>query len=206
MIAERSHPVLAASVVAALLASAGCGGQPLDAPADAVAPPAAQAVAVPARPAVDREAFEKLVQQVAALRDDVAQLRGSSARAPEAASAPSRHDPAARAQARRDERAREAAVEAAFRGEPIDAAWSAQAAARTREALAGVDTADVPPVRGVECRSATCRVEFGPGDDMAMRRALRPLLGALATVLPRATAGRVEQADGRAATVLYLSR
>jgi len=209
---------LVPSAFAALFASTGCGGQPVDAAAPeagpaAIAPASARSIAEAATPttASDAGPVARLAEQVAQLRREVADLRRRlppdvPVAAASAADKPGdpRRDPQARERLRQDERARVAAAEAAFLGESVDPAWSADVTARLRDALAGREPADAASVSRLECRSRTCRVEFG-ADASAAERDLPRTLARLAGTLSRATAGRLELGGGREATVLYLS-
>jgi hypothetical protein len=91
-----------------------------------------------------------------------------------------------------------AMAEEAFRGEAVDPDWSKAMADAVRAAVAQLDRSHAPP-RSVECRSRSCRVELS-GDEFP------PVLDRFAQTLPRSTAGQVEDADGRKATVVFLSR
>jgi hypothetical protein len=145
----------------------------------------------------EREEVARLEKKVARLEQDVAVLRAEVASG--GASQP------AGATAALLDRTQLAATEAAFRGEAMDPAWSA---AMTENVRAGLERGaiDHDAARSVECRSRSCRVELASRASGAAPQEIAPLLAHLVPALPRAQAGEVENADGRQATVLYLSR
>jgi hypothetical protein len=222
---SKTFHAATALCVGTLLLLAGCGGQPDEASAPAreqaraagtqagrapVAADTATAHAEPAVPVPEGEA-PSLSQQVAVLRRDVAEIRQQLARtpgaAPSAAPAPDpRTDPVARLDAERAEQQRIAATESAFRGEKEDPRWSRDTTASVRAALGATDESFRNQVRGVECRSQSCRVVVGGEAGAATQATLSSVMMQLAATLPKVTAGQIDQGDGRAATVLYLSR
>jgi hypothetical protein len=211
--AFHRHRFMTALVAAGLasLAASACDGRPPDAQQASPAAPGAIALHDDARDAGAE--VRQLAREVARLRHEVADLRGELAQARAGADverpAPARdprHDPQARADAERADAERTAAIESAFRGEPVDAAWRSSTEPRVRAALATGDAPLGEGLLGLECRSQTCRVEIASDDPAATARALPRMLMRLASTLPRATGGRVERQDGRPATVLYLSR
>jgi hypothetical protein len=143
------------------------------------------------------EEVATLEKKVARLENDVAALRAevaSGAGASQAAGAtPNLLD-----------RTQLAAMEAAFRGEAIDARWSAAMTDNVRASLAqGV--IDHGAARSVECRSHSCRVELAQHDGSPAAPEIAALVGRLAPTLPHAQAGQFESPEGRL-TVLYFSR
>jgi hypothetical protein len=163
------------------------------------APPFDTPATGPASAAGTVDEVVQLEQQVAQLRSDVAALRAevaSGTTAPPGA----RRAPPALADAQQL-----AAAEAAFRGEAIDADWSRAMADSVQAAVGQVDPGHAPP-RQVECRSQSCRIEFAAEGGPRTGADLAPVLERFAQTLPRAIAGQGEAADGRKATVVYLSR
>lgn len=94
-------------------------------------------------------------------------------------------------------------VATAFRREPIDAAWSSSKTALVQRALAA-QPALQPLVRGVECRSQTCRVELADEPTGRPSNAIQTFVARLGSELPSALAERVELAGRPGATVLYV--
>jgi hypothetical protein len=96
-------------------------------------------------------------------------------------------------------------VGAAFQSETRDAKWATFASTRLRDVM----TSD-PTLRGavgsIDCRSQSCRVEIGDDSSGALQRALPTFLQQAADILPSMQADRGTDADGRAITILYLTR
>jgi hypothetical protein len=88
----------------------------------------------------------------------------------------------------------------------LDARWSQSTVAAVRAAFAASDQTVRDQVRSVECRSQTCRVEINADAGPTLERDLPVLIGQLGNALSNVTAGRIDQGDGRQATVLYFSR
>lgn len=153
----------------------------------------------------------RLAEQMAWMQAEMAEMRRQIARlsaAPQVAeTAPDpRRDPNVRAEMERAEQARVAASETAFQSEPNDAAWSQMTSARLRAALSDVEPALRDQVRGIECRSHSCRLELSADASTPPARELSGMLVRLTQTLPNATVGRLDPGYGVAATVLYLSR
>ena len=219
--AHGVHTLALAAGVMLMLAA--CGGRPDDESAQgehrakmpAVAAPSATPDASPlplaTRVAPDDD-IAQLKQQVALLRREVADIRQQLVRLPvaqrtaEVAPPNPRRDPQARLEAELTEQLRIASAETTFRREPEDARWSQATAATVRSALAEADEAVRNQVRSIECRSQSCRVEISADSGGPLARDLPALLMRLGQSLPNATAGRIDQGNGRQATVLYLSR
>jgi hypothetical protein len=210
-----------------ILVLAACGGRPDDAPArsEANAPLSVSAMpasrsATPLRDAAQMSAasvaaseatLPELRQEVALLRREVADVRQQLARLPGAATgaeipANPRTDPDARLEAQRQEALRIASSESAFRSEQNDARWSREATANVRAAFAQADDTVSTQVRSVECRSQSCRVEINAAAGESLARDLPIILSHLGDALPHMTAGKIDQGDGRQATVLYMTR
>ncbi|NML15481.1 hypothetical protein [Azohydromonas caseinilytica] len=216
--------VLFASVIVLL---AGCGGSGEDNKASVAttgvsvqAAPAAGLSGAQGRP-VQSAAEEKgadaenlsLKQQVAALRRDVADIRAQLARMPTVASSSeaalfnNRPGETEQREFERAQAARVASVEAAFRAEQVDAAWSRNTADSVRAALLQGKQGGADHIRSIECRSHSCRV-------MVDSDALQPggaadlpvLVSRLAQTLPKVDVGQIDQGDNRQVSVLYLSK
>jgi hypothetical protein len=157
------------------------------------------------------ESNRSLAEQVSLLRREVAELRQQIARLPGGAHAVAevanpRTDPVARAAAEQEERLRAASAEASFQREAQNPRWSESTAREVRATLAAANATLGDQIHSVECRSQSCRVVLGPDGDDEAQEELPATLGRLASVLPRVTATRVDQGDGRVGTVLYLTR
>ena len=221
----RSLGAIAAAAAVLLAACGGAPGERAAAPTASAAPSVAFranpsqpvpstsiAMAMPpasASPTPLAEDVAALRREVAELHREVRELRRAPDRpfATDGTAAPDpRHDAVARAEADRMERLRAAASEAAFRSEDYDARWSAGTAAAVRAAFSTQDGRGGDAVRNVECRSLTCRIEIGADASAEVERRLPAWIGRLGATLPNLTATRVDQGDGREATVLYLSR
>lgn len=154
---------------------------------------------------------ERQSAEIARLRAEVAMLRAATASAssPETPRRP-RDDPQAQAEAARIDQQRVSEAEAAFQREPFNGAWSQKASSDVQAALAASGSTGVSlasAVRSVDCRSRTCRVVIDAQGGPAVQGELPLVLLRLASTLPRATGGpSTDAGDGRAATVLYLSR
>lgn len=134
----------------------------------------------------------QLRQEVASLRREVAELRMMLTRAPAtplASEAPAVAPP-----------------ETMFRAEQLDQAWSKQASAAVRAALARTNGELESQIRRLECRTRTCRVEVNPASADQFEGAMPAVLANLGATLPDMTATQVGSDDGSEATVLYLTR
>ncbi|NHZ44115.1 hypothetical protein [Massilia aquatica] len=203
--------------VMAMLGACGGGDSPAAAPAQAAPPVAAVAASGPARamPAPPLRAAPALAppeaplpndvmqlrQEVAGLRREVAELRLMLTRAP-----PAPQPAAPLATPVMPETPGVAPAETMFRAEQVDHAWSSQASAAVRAALARANAGLEPQVRVLECRTKTCRVEVNPASADLLESALPAVLANLGSTLPNMTATQVGSGDGSEATVLYLTR
>lgn len=155
--------------------------------------------------------------EIAELRQEGARLR----RAPSHGREPPAVDPAGRAEApavmaqapglgagAEQEQAYRAymhGVDAAFREEAIDPPWSSATSSVLRTALAA--ERELPSlVRGVECRSHTCRVELADGDRGKLGALLPMFAQHVGNDLPGIVVDHRAAATGAGTIVLYLSR
>lgn len=115
-----------------------------------------------------------------------------------------RTDPEARAEYERARREAIAGVDAAFRGEAEDPRWAGSAASAIQAALAADDRLRLL-VRGVECRSRTCRVEIADDGAAGLDKVLPELTLRVGQGLSSAVYDRVEGPEG-ARRIIYLSR
>lgn len=162
--------------------------------------------------------------ELAALRQDVAQLRAAlgelrrRASGVDMASAevPVVEEPMSPAHARAEEEAERRAwmnaLEAAFLREPTDAVWAASTSAQVEEALAGLGAAS-GGIRDLECRASTCRLEISgdmllqyKGKALPFDQGLRLMLRRLGETLTSASVYRREDGNAAAGAVLFLSR
>jgi transposase-like protein len=151
--------------------------------------------------------------ELAALRQEVAQLRQLVKNQGQAPAAPDQAktepvDPEIKAletQVEQERRHREyvQGVAASFRKEPVDPAWSSSKMSVIQTALASKPELR-QLVRSVECRSQTCRVEFADEASGRPSNTVQSLLAGLGTELPTAIAERVEQAGRPGSTVFYV--
>ncbi|WP_295435578.1 hypothetical protein [uncultured Thiodictyon sp.] len=182
---------------------------------------------VSSSPASGGQADGYLIQEVAALRQEVRRLRGMVANlrrdsqpdAEQALAAQAERDLKARdpealrrdSELERVQQLREA--DAKFQRERRDAAWAQSTAVKLQEAM---DSVELPPalVRAVDCRAQTCRVELAGGvneggageTSVSVDKALPMLALALAESLPAITAYEVDNGHAGTTTVLFLSR
>jgi hypothetical protein len=91
-------------------------------------------------------------------------------------------------------------VAASYGKEPVDSAWSSSKMSMIQAALAAAPELR-PLVRGVECRSQTCRVEFADEPSGRPSNAMPSVMAGLGAELPTAIAERVEQAGRPGSTV-----
>lgn len=115
-----------------------------------------------------------------------------------------RTDLEARAEAQRKHREYIAGVDASFRREAADPAWS-QATASTIQAALTADKELHSLARGVECRARTCRVEIADDGSGALGKLVPRFAQQVGQELPRTVADRVETPRGPA-MVVYLFR
>ncbi|NHZ89782.1 hypothetical protein F2P45_12270 [Massilia sp. CCM 8733] len=216
--------MISATILLAVMAMLGaCGGDddtPAPAPAQAAPPVAAVPASGPARavPAPPLRAAPALAppeaplpndvmqlrQEVALLRREVAELRMILTRA---SPAPPAAQPAATlATPVTPETPGVAPAETMFRAEPVDHAWSSQASAAVRTALARANAGLEPQVRVLECRTKTCRVEVNPASADLLESAMPAVLANLGETLPNMRATQVGSGDDSESTVVYLTR
>jgi hypothetical protein len=162
-------------------------------------PPLPPVIAPPSMPPPGEIA--QLRQEVAGLRREVAELRMIIARAPAAPQPVGALAPLPAGDA-----AGLAPAETMFRSEQLDQAWSGQAAAAVRVALARASAGLDAQVRRLECRTRTCRVELNPASADQLDSVMPAILANLGASLPNVTATQVGSDDASEATVLYLTR
>jgi hypothetical protein len=159
------------------------------------------------------------VAELAALRREMAQLRlqvrnqgrwlpaavRSNAPEPDPTSAsPGHGDPETRAEAARKAQDYLASLEAEFRKEAADPAWSSATSSAISKLIAGDD--DLRSLtRDVDCRSHSCRVELADNGSGKLEKMVTMFVQRVSERLPTAVASRVE-GPGGAAMVLYLTR
>lgn len=150
--------------------------------------------------------------ELAALRQEVAQLRQAVKNQAPAPAEPTRTGPvdpeikALETQAEQERRHRDyvQGVAASYRNEPVDPAWSSAKLSVIQAALASKPELR-SLVRGMECRSQTCRVEFADDPSGRPSNALQTFALSLGTELPGAIVERVEADGGRpGSTVFYV--
>ena len=176
--------------------------------------PAAGGSAAPASAATPTPAeLAELRQQLARLearlrtREQGTAAPGLPPPAPEAPAAAGdpRTDPETRAEAQRRQREYVAGVDAEFRNEATDPRWSSATSSVIQAAIA--DDHDLRAlVRGVECRSRTCRVEIADDGSGTSSKSVPMLAHQVGRDLPSVVFDRVENDRGGATVVLYLSR
>ena len=160
------------------------------------------------------------IDDIAALREEVASLTAqiSMLRQPmptQPATAPSRtehetdaavrSDALARAETAREQEARIAVVDAAFRKQAIDPTWSANTSSAIQNALRN-DEAGGIQAQNIDCRSDSCRVELHDDGSGSLSKSMPMLAQQLAGTLPTATANTIAEPGGGSTMVLYLSR
>ncbi len=161
-----------------------------------------------------REATLVLMQQVAMLRAEIAELRKKQSVAGTAGLA-SDENPVERREAPLDakemERQKEewhahiADVEAAFHEEARDPNWAAAVGSSVRQAFRS-DEAVAAKLRNVDCRSRTCRLELSDNGPEPVSDMLMPVLAQLTGSLPKVKSDQIVDANGQKTVVLYMSR
>jgi hypothetical protein len=116
-----------------------------------------------------------------------------------------RADAAVLAEAERQFDEHTAAVAATFSDEPRDPAFALATSDSLRVALDSDELAKMP-VQTIDCRTKTCRVEIGDDGSGVVPQVLPMLMVRMADSLPNVIAQRVEQPNGRATMVLYMSK
>jgi hypothetical protein len=115
-------------------------------------------------------------------------------------------DPVVQAEENRRRQEHMAALEAAFRQEPVDHRWSSQTELAVQEALVSNEAAQTM-VRNVECRSRTCRLEvIDDGGDIPAVDFMSTFAMQVGPILPSIAVNHVEDANGVKTMILYLSR
>ncbi|RSZ58250.1 hypothetical protein HF313_00685 [Massilia atriviolacea] len=193
-------PPAAPSRAPALAAAAPAPGPARSVPAPSPPPPPPLRTAPPPGTPAPTD-LAQLRQEVASLRREVAELRMILTRAP----LPAQPAGALAVPLTTDTPA-VAPAETMFRAEPVDHAWSNQASAAVRAALARTNGELETQVRRLECRTRTCRIEVNPASADQLESAMPAVLANLGATLPNMTATQVGSDDGSAATVLYLTR
>ncbi|MGH8548488.1 MAG: hypothetical protein ACRERU_07790 [Methylococcales bacterium] len=161
-------------------------------------------------------------RDIAALRDEVAQLRAAvfalqqaGVRALKQSSAgvgveadPAknyRRDPDTRAEADQLRQQQMAESEAAFQREPTDNEWALQTTANLQEAIAK-NEAIQSAVRDTVCHSRTCRVEVIDDTGGKLASSMIEFMQQVADSLPSVTINQTEDGNGLTTTILYLSQ
>jgi hypothetical protein len=151
-----------------------------------------------------RAEMARLHAEVSALREQMAANEASAnADAPAVGPEPARRDPAALAQQESAWHEHMADVHADFQSEVMDPRWAPSTASTVQSALDATD-AMRDRVRGVECRSRTCRVEIATDDRGAVSKELPIFVQQLAEALPNVQADHVEDGNGHTTMVLYM--
>ena len=154
-----------------------------------------------------------LREEVASLRAQISMLRRHMPTQPETTpprtghetDADVRSDTLARAEAAREQEARIATVDAAFRKQAIDPTWSAGTSSAIQNALRSDQVGGVQ-AQNIDCRSDTCRVELHDDGSGSLSKSMPMLAQQLAGTLPTATANTIAEPGGGSTVVLYLSR
>ena len=205
--------VVETAITVVALGLAGCGGSSDEQLARADAAPAPAKAAQVARPSFPPQAapatppsddLTEIRNQLAALRSEVGQLQRrvdqdgrtlpTAPGIPADASEPALQEPE-----------RLARIEAQFRAEPLDMAWSRGALERLRAAVTESGEGVSQRLLNVECRSRSCRLEIAadaaqPVDDTFPRLASR-----LGSTFTTTNSVHIDQGDGRQVGVLFLT-
>ena len=163
-----------------------------------------------------------LREEVASLRTELLELRrGQGARldasagtgrqprpgprnATEESGADPRRNAMSREEAAREHEARVASIDASYRKEVIDPAWSASTSSRIQSVLSSEEMGHMQ-ADSIECRSESCRVELREDGSGQLNKSIPILAIRLAGMLQNITADSVTRPDGRVSMVLYLS-
>jgi len=153
-----------------------------------------------------------LREEVSQLRSDIAALRRAGGAASTADDTPAslaarnpHGDVQAREEAERMRKKQIAAVETNFRAEPSDPRWSSVESSRIREVLSSAPNGG-NFARNIDCHTSICRVELADDGTGSLSKFMPMLAVQVAQTLPNITASQVERGDGTMATVLYMSR
>jgi hypothetical protein len=154
-----------------------------------------------------QEQVRQLTLAVGALRQQGLAAAVAPPAATEQESAPPNIVPSSesKARAREEHEERIADVEAAFRNEGHDPRWSAPTEADIREAVSGANLTQ-GALQGIQCRSATCRVELTVQDPAAFSREMPNLIGRLPERLHGSAMDFVDNPRGGHTGILYLFR
>lgn len=173
------------------------------------------------RPGVDEVAI--LRKEVASLRTELLQLqRGQGAGSDTSAGRgrPTQPDPQNvadesgagprrkeidREEGAREHHARVASIDAAFRREVIDPAWSTSTSSRIQSVLSSDEVGHIQ-ADSIDCRSESCRVELRDGGSVELKKNIPMLAVQLAGVLQNIVGDSMARPDGGVTMVLYLSR
>jgi hypothetical protein len=98
-----------------------------------------------------------------------------------------------------------AQIAATFSNELRDPRFAIVAGEGLRTMLDNQEFASMP-VQNIDCRSVTCRVEINDDGSGAVSQALPMLAVRMAETLPNIIAQRLEQPNGRATMVLFMSK
>jgi len=155
--------------------------------------------------------IDELQQSVAALRAQLAAQKG--ARSPAQASSASGDAKPSELESVEAQRAADAerlhdymtGVAQAFANEKIDPAWASRASSRVGNTFQGDETLRTL-AHTVECRQRTCRVQIDDDGSGSLNARMPYITLGLADVLPQVSAEHIDQANGRGAMVLYMSR
>lgn len=203
--------LVAVSTVALVLSGCGGGDEPAPAEAIAAAPPTlAQPVAMPreGHTPVELSSSGELAgirREVAVLRNEVAHLQQRLNQAGLRTSDASPLRAADALEVAQAEPERLARMEAEFRSEPSNPAWSRSSAARVHAAVAQIGDGVAERVRSLECRSRSCRIEIAPDESQPMDDTLPRIVAQLGEAFTSANGAHVDQGDGRQAGVLFLA-
>jgi hypothetical protein len=115
------------------------------------------------------------------------------------------NDPVARAEAESRRREQMEAVEASFRQEASDPRWSADVTATVQGVLASKEAASIE-LRGLECRSSTCRIEIVDDGNGKLAMAMPLFILHLGRTLPHVVVDHIDDGDGAKVMILYMSR
>ncbi|KOR29213.1 hypothetical protein TI04_09170 [Achromatium sp. WMS2] len=144
-----------------------------------------------------------LSREVAALRREVGSLQQQMRVQSHSDNDPNVSEPPqlSRAEEEQQQRANSLVLENNFKREPVNRRWE-QTATSTVHAALEQDGDDRLVPQNLECRSASCRLEFSASDQQHVDKMLPMLLHRLAETLPSAVAGITDNGN----MVLYLSQ
>ena len=150
------------------------------------------------------EAVVQIVQELSAMRREMAGIRSERPQDhPVSLSASHQRDAVNLDKARRVQQRRAASIEAAFRNEKVNARWSRETEEILRTAFDRGDEILRGQVRGIECRSQSCRIEIDDRANASLQKSLPFIAEHLAPTLPNMTAAQSTQS---LTTLLYFSR